>query len=89
MKKKDLREFATKSIEDIKKKISELEKQKIETRIQIKMGKLKNVHHEKQIRKAIAYLKTHLKLKLFAQEVEKDKESASKHDKNNQEGEKR
>ncbi|HLA03872.1 MAG TPA: 50S ribosomal protein L29 [Patescibacteria group bacterium] len=78
MKKKDLSEFKTKAISDLKKKIADLKKQNVENLLQIKMGKTKNVHEAVKGRKDIAKLETILMLKVLAseggmEEVEKSK----------------
>ena len=68
MKKKDLSEFKTKSISDLKKKIADFKKQNVENLLQIKMGKTKNVHEAVKGRKDIAKLETILRLKVLASE---------------------
>ena len=68
MKKKDLSEFKTKSISDLKKKIVDFKKQNVENLLQIKMGKTKNVHEAVKGRKDIAKLETILRLKVLASE---------------------
>ena len=77
MKKKDLSEFKTKAISDLKKKIADLNKQNVESLLQIKMGKTKNVHEANRTRKDIAKLETILMLKVLASErnLEKAEES--------------
>ena len=66
MKKKDLSEFKTKAISDLKKKIADLKKHNVEGLLQIKMGKTKNVHEANRTRKDIAKLETILRLKVLA-----------------------
>ena len=78
MKRRDLSEFKTKSISDLKKKIVDFKKQNVENLLQIKMGKTKNVHEAVKGRKDIAKLETILMLKVLAseggmEEVEKSK----------------
>ena len=68
MKKKDLSEFKTKAISDLKKKIADLKKHNVEGLLQIKMGKTKNVHEAAKTRKDIAKLETILMLKVLASE---------------------
>ena len=68
MKKKDLSEFKTKAISDLKKKVADLKKQNVENLLQIKMGKTKNVHEAVKTRKDIAKLETILMLKVLASE---------------------
>ena len=70
MKKKDLSEYKTKSISDLKKKIVDFKKQNVENLLQIKMGKTKNVHEAVKGRKDIAKLETILRLKVLASERE-------------------
>ena len=68
MKRRDLSEFKTKSVSDLKKKIADLNKQNVESLLQIKMGKTKNVHEALKGRKDIAKLETILRLKVLASE---------------------
>lgn len=70
MKKKDLTELKTKGIGDLKKKIAELEKEKVSTLLEQKQGKLKNVHEVMKKRREIARIKTILSLKLLSQEAQ-------------------
>ena len=79
MKRRDLSEFKTKSISDLKKKSADLKKQNVESLLQIKMGKTKNVHEAQKTRKDIAKLETILRLKVLASE--KDMEEAEKSNK--------
>ena len=77
MKRRDLSEFKTKAISDLKKKIADLKKQNVESLLQIKMGKTKNVHEAQKTRKDVAKLETILRLKVLASErnLEKAEES--------------
>ena len=70
MKRKDLEELKIKSIYDLKKKIIDLEKEKVSANLELKMGKLKNVHQLMQKRKDIAQVKTILAQKLFLDQKE-------------------
>ena len=79
MKKKDLSEFKTKTISDLKKKIADLKKQNVESLLQIKIGKTKNVHEALRTRKDIAKLETILRLNVLASE--RDIEEAEKSNK--------
>ena len=63
MKKKDLTEIKTKTIEDLNKLIPEKEKQKAQTKLEQKLGKIKNVHQVNQIKKDLAQIKTILSRK--------------------------
>ena len=76
MKRRDLSEFKTKSISDLKKKSADLKKQNVESLLQIKMGKTKNVHEALKTRKDIAKLETILRLRVLASE--RDLEEAKK-----------
>ena len=58
MKKKEMQEYKNKTLGEIEKKIGELQKKKVETLIEISMGKIKNVHAATKIKKEIAQLKT-------------------------------
>ena len=66
MKKKDLMEFKSKNVEDIQKKIDQLIGEIVVNKLELKMGKLKNVHLVSKKKKDLASLKTILKLKYFA-----------------------
>ena len=68
MKRRDLSEFKTKAISDLKKKVADLKKQNVENLLQIRMGKTKNVHEAQKTRKDIAKLETILRLKVLASE---------------------
>ena len=68
MKRRDLSEFKAKDISDLKKKIADLKKQNVESLLQIKMAKTKNVHEALKTRKDIAKLETILRLKVLANE---------------------
>ena len=79
MKKKDLREFASKSTEEVAKKIAQLQKEKLETNLQIKMGKIKNVHLAGKIKKEIAKLSSiaQIKAKVSQKEAKKENQNGS------------
>lgn len=66
MKKKDLNDLKTKSIEVLTKRVDELEKEKVRTQIEEKMGKVKNVHLMLQIRRDIAKVKSIMRIKELA-----------------------
>lgn len=72
MKKKDWQELKTKNIENLKKFISDKQKELVGIRLELKMDKIKNVHQLAQLRKDIARAKTILKIKQIMQEVEKE-----------------
>ena len=76
MKKKQLIEYRQKSDNELAKRIVQLEREKIETVLQIKMGKIKNVHESARIKKEIAQLKTIVQTNKF-KEKEKVKNVAS------------
>ena len=78
MKKKDLSEFKTKAISDLRKKIADLKKQNVGSLLQVKMGKTKNVHEAANLRKDIAKLETILKLKILADEHNSEEGQKSK-----------
>ena len=77
MKRRDLSEFKTKTISDLKKKIADLKKKNGESLLQIKMGKTKNVHAALKTRKDIAKLETILRLKVLASERDLEEEEKS------------
>ena len=81
MKKKEMQEYKNKTLGEIEKKIGELQKKKVETLIEISMGKIKNVHAATKIKKEIAQLKTIINLtskaNVVKQKTEKGKQHAS------------
>ena len=78
MKRRDLSEFKTKAISDLRKKIAEFKKQNVEGLLQVKMGKTKNVHEANKTRKDIAKLETILRLKVLAGEHNNEEDQKSK-----------
>jgi len=75
MKKQDFSNLKTGSTSNLEKKIGQLEKEKTDALIELRMGKAKNVHSLKQIKKDIAKVKTILNAKIFIQEKEKNASS--------------
>lgn len=75
MKKKELSQIKSLSVEEIKKKLKERQMGKTEEVLNLKMGKTKNVHAVAQVKKEIAQLKTIISLKTISQALEKNKES--------------
>lgn len=73
MKKKDLNDIKAKSPGELKKLITDLEKEKVNSTFELKMGKSKNVHLARNKRKDIAKIKTFLNLKLIASEQDLQK----------------
>lgn len=71
MKKKEIDQWKVKSVEEIAKRIIELEKERAQGYMQIKMGKVKNVHDVARIKKDIARLKTIEQIKKLAQMAQK------------------
>lgn len=76
MKKKEFLELKTKSIEEIKKKIEELTHEIIANKLELRMGKVKDIHLINKKRKDFARLKTLLKLKIFEEEAKKSDKKA-------------
>lgn len=71
MKKKEIDQWKVKSVAEITKRIIELEKERAQGLVQIKMGKVKNVHNVGRIKKDIARLKTIEQIKKLAQMAQK------------------
>ena len=71
MKKNEFDQWKIKSEAEIAKRIKELEKEKAEGLVQIKMGKVKNVHSTALIKMDIARLKTIEQIKKLAQITQK------------------
>ena len=66
MKKKNFDDLKVADIEQLRKKVSDLQKAKTNELLELKMGKTKNVHAAKAMRKDIAKIKTIIKMKLTA-----------------------
>ena len=73
MKKKDLVELKSKNTHQLEEKIHQLEKEKFNAQIELKMAKGKNFHLVAQKKKDIAKVKTILALKIFAEKLENQK----------------
>lgn len=63
MKMKDLVELKNKDKKELERKIKEMEKSLVETRLELKLGKIKNVHEVNKKRKELAQALTILSLK--------------------------
>lgn len=68
MKKKDLEELKTKNLQDIKKVIADLGKERAKLILELEMGKIKNVHSVNQKKKDIAQAMTILRSKALLSE---------------------
>ena len=75
MKKKELSQIKSLSLEEIKKKLKERQMGKTEEVLNLKMGKTKNVHAVAKVRKEIAQLKTIINIGSISAALEKNKES--------------
>lgn len=77
MKNNDLNDLKKKTIRELNQKLKELNKEKLEVIIESKMGKIKNVHSGKMLKKDIAKVMTIIKLKQIAENTKpkNDKES--------------
>lgn len=67
MEKKDLNELKPKSPEQLKKLIADLELEKANLKLELRQGKLKNVHALAKKKKDIAQTMTILRVKIFAE----------------------
>lgn len=65
MKRQEFDQLKTKDIESLEKLVSEKEREKATVHLELKMGKLKNVHGLRQLKKEIAKIKTIIAEKLF------------------------
>ncbi len=68
MKKKDLNDLKTKTVQDLRKKVADLEKEKNNNLLELKMGRSKNVHAANNIKKDIAKVKTLIEMKTLTRE---------------------
>ncbi len=66
MKKKNFDDLKIADIGQLRKKVSDLEKAKTSELLELKMGKTKNVHAAKAMKRDIAKIKTIIKMKLTA-----------------------
>lgn len=66
MKKKELQEIKNKTIENLRQLVAEKEKVRVSQAIEQKLGKIKNVHKIREIKRDIAASKTILAEKMFA-----------------------
>ncbi len=82
MKKKDLQELKTKTSKEIKSSIKALEKEMINTALELKMGRTKNVHSLAQIKKSIAQSLTIARMKEILEKETQKKEKVAKDVKN-------
>lgn len=71
MKTNELNELKKKTIRELNQKLKDLYKAKLEVVIESKMGKLKNVHSPKVIKKDIAKVLTLIKLKQITENAKK------------------
>lgn len=67
MKTNDLNDLKKKTIRELNQKLKDLNKEKLEVAIESKMGKVKNVHSGKMLKKDIAKVMTIIKLKQIAE----------------------
>ena len=77
MKRKELQDLKTKSIKDLKSKIADLEKQKTNSLLELKMGKVKNTHAHKKIKRDIAQVKTIARLKFLMEKNQQEDKNAN------------
>ena len=75
MKKKNFDDLKVADIGQLRKKVSDLERAKTNELLELKMGKTKNVHAAKAMKKDIAKIKTILKMKLISKTEKEDKPS--------------
>lgn len=79
MKTNDLNDLKKKTIRELNLKLKELNKEELEVAIESKMGKVKNVHSGKMLKKDIAKIMTIIKLKQIAENAKpKIKEMSKK-----------
>lgn len=78
MRKKDLDQLKSKTVAEFQKRLSELEKEKTEQVLNLKMGKTKNVHVVSKGKKDIAQIKTLVRIKTLAQEYSKENKESKK-----------
>lgn len=67
MKRKNLEDFKLQSVKELKAKIADFEKNMTKELLELKMGRVKNVHAVRNIKKNIAKLNTLIKMKLVTE----------------------
>lgn len=78
MKKKIFSEFKSKDPQEVEKGIKQLVREIIESKLELKMGKAKDVHLSKKKKKDLARLKTILKLKSYEHnKLQKESQNAA------------
>lgn len=78
MKKKALDELKTKDLKELGKRVADLEKEKINVLLELKMGKSTNVHSVLNIKKDIAKIKTIIKMKQIIDTAPREKPEKEK-----------
>ncbi len=73
MKNKDLQELKTKSLKEVRGSISTLEKEMVNATLELKMGKIKNVHQVAQIKRSIAQGQTIARMKEILEKENQEK----------------
>ena len=82
MKKRDLQELKTKTLEEIRGTIKNLEKDMVNAALELKMGREKNVHHLAHLKRSIAQAKTIAKMKEILEKENQKKGEVTKNVKN-------
>jgi len=82
MKKKDLQELKTKTSKELRGSIRALEKDLINAKLELKMGRIKNVHQVAQIKRNIAQSLTITRMKEILEEENQKNKKESKDDAN-------
>lgn len=77
MKKKELADLKIKSHEQLKKAVADLEKDKTGLQLELRQGKLKNLHAVKKKKKEIAQALTILRAKVLTEVSTKEAKSGS------------
>jgi ribosomal protein L29 len=78
MKKRDLTELKNKNSQDLSKKVKDLQKELTNSILELKMGKIKNVHTGNSKRKDIARILTFLNIKTQKEKAEKTESKKTK-----------
>ncbi|MEK9146851.1 MAG: 50S ribosomal protein L29 [Patescibacteria group bacterium] len=72
MKKKELQEIKNKTIENLRQLVAEKVKVRVSQAMEQKLGKIKNVHSIREIKRDIAAVKTILAEKMFEEKTKKE-----------------
>ena len=72
MKKKELKQLRTKSLQELQKLLAKKQTEAMKVRINVKVAKEKNLKHVKMLRREISQVKTVIRKKQLVKQIEKE-----------------